>query len=170
MLSASSAGLLPISVSVLSPKAQDYYARVKKFIKDHVMPLEQELIQHQDTPEKWSVHPKIEELKVGNRDFQHRQISRPYDISLSILRMTSSFCVVWAISDMAFGYGIYARIVFHAELYFMREAVRMIWGSNLCLSGDQWWCSAWSWVRIFVFLESMVVLQHTITKKQNLTF
>jgi hypothetical protein len=35
------------------------------------------------------------------------------------------------------------------ELYFMREAVHMILGSNPCLSGDQWWCSAWSWVRNF---------------------
>jgi predicted membrane protein len=39
--------------------------------------------------------------------------------------MTSSFCVVWAISDTEST----------QELYFMREAVRMIWGSNLCLVG-----------------------------------
>jgi hypothetical protein len=25
--------------------------------------------------------------------------------------------------------------------------------SNLCLFGGQWWCSAWSWVRIFNFLD-----------------
>jgi hypothetical protein len=27
----------------------------------------------------------------------------------------------------------------------------MVLGSNLCLFRGQWWCSAWSWVRIFVF-------------------
>jgi hypothetical protein len=48
----------------------------------------------------------------------------------------------------------------------MREAVRMIMGSNLCILGinggavhdlgfeslsfwGQWWCSTWPWVRIF---------------------
>jgi hypothetical protein len=28
----------------------------------------------------------------------------------------------------------------------------MVVGSNLCLFRGPWWCSAWSWVRIFVFL------------------
>jgi hypothetical protein len=29
----------------------------------------------------------------------------------------------------------------------------MVVCSNLCLLGDQCWCSAWSWVRIFYFLD-----------------
>jgi hypothetical protein len=56
------------------------------------------------------------------------------------------FCVVWAIRTR------HEDAEYTQELYFMWEAVRMILGSNLCLSGDLWWCSTWSWVRIFVFL------------------
>jgi hypothetical protein len=33
----------------------------------------------------------------------------------------------------------------------------MVLGSNLWLFGCQWWCSAWSWVRIFNFWGSVVV-------------
>jgi hypothetical protein len=29
----------------------------------------------------------------------------------------------------------------------------MVVCSNVCLFGSQWWCSAWSWVRIFDFLD-----------------
>ncbi|XP_064619377.1 acyl-CoA dehydrogenase family member 10-like isoform X2 [Lineus longissimus] len=57
-------GLLPVSVTALSPKAQDYHARVRKFIKDHVLPLEQEFIDHQDGEDRWSVPAKMEELKA----------------------------------------------------------------------------------------------------------
>jgi hypothetical protein len=80
-------------------------------------------------------------------------------ISLSILRMTSSFCVVWAISDTA--YWIYARIVFHwcgkqCVLFGVRIFVLVgINGGVVHGLGfesfsfwGQWWCSAWSWVRI----------------------
>jgi hypothetical protein len=40
-------------------------------------------------------------IDIDIRDIQHCPISHPYDVSLSILRVTYSFCVVWTISDTA---------------------------------------------------------------------
>ena len=55
-----------MSVSALSPRVQDLHKRVRNFINTHCLPLEQELFAyHQEPDTKWTIHPKVEELKVG---------------------------------------------------------------------------------------------------------
>ena len=61
-----SAGALPMSASALSPRAYELYQRVKKFIDEKVVPHEQEIHALALDPKlKWTIHPKLEELKVS---------------------------------------------------------------------------------------------------------
>ena len=63
----SNAGSMPLSVSALSPKAQDIFKRLKTFIKEYILPLEPEFYEyHTDPATKWKIHPKLEALKVLN--------------------------------------------------------------------------------------------------------
>jgi len=58
-------GSLPLSVSALSPRAQDYHARVKNFIQTKIIPLEKEFFNYHTNPTtKWTIFPKMEELKA----------------------------------------------------------------------------------------------------------
>ena len=70
--------MLPVSVSQLRPIAQDYHKRVKKFIDEHIIPLEHEIALHGQGENKWTVPPVIEELKV-------RQLPRYTHLYLSSL-------------------------------------------------------------------------------------
>jgi hypothetical protein len=38
----------------------------------------------------------------------------------------------------------------------------MVLGSNFCLLGGQWWCSALSWVRIFDLVGVNVCVEHVV--------
>ncbi|XP_013416643.1 acyl-CoA dehydrogenase family member 10 isoform X1 [Lingula anatina] len=55
---------MPVTVSALSFKAQNYHQRVKQFIKEHILPLEGEFTQHSFADNRWTIHPKTEELKA----------------------------------------------------------------------------------------------------------
>ena len=60
------AGSLPVTVSALSPRVQDLHKRVKQFIKDQVVPLEEDLKEFYKVPENtWKISPRLEEVKVG---------------------------------------------------------------------------------------------------------
>jgi acyl-CoA dehydrogenase family protein 10 len=61
-------GALPMSPSALSPRAYDLYQRVRKFIEDKVVPAEEEIHKLGLDPKlKWTIHPKLEELKKEAR-------------------------------------------------------------------------------------------------------
>ena len=48
-----------------SPRAQDYYKRVKTFLEEHVGPFEDELKEYYKDPKlQWTIHPKLETLKA----------------------------------------------------------------------------------------------------------
>ena len=54
-----------MSVAALPPRVQKLHARVRSIIDEHVIPLEAELYEHHTNPDvKWTIHPKVEELKV----------------------------------------------------------------------------------------------------------
>ncbi|XP_067946523.1 acyl-CoA dehydrogenase family member 10-like isoform X2 [Watersipora subatra] len=55
---------LPVDVSQLRPIAQDYHRRVKKFIEEHILPIEQDIVARQDTDLKWTIPQVIEDLKA----------------------------------------------------------------------------------------------------------
>ena len=56
---------LPVSVSGLSGRAQDFHRRVKRFIREHILPVEQDVLNWHSNPQtKWSTHPRVEQLKV----------------------------------------------------------------------------------------------------------
>lgn len=56
---------LPLNVSALSARAQDLHHRVKKFIEQHVLPVEQDVMSWHSNPQtKWITHPRIQQLKV----------------------------------------------------------------------------------------------------------
>jgi len=58
-------GSLPLSVSVLSPRAQDFHKKVKTFVTEDVIPLEKEFYKWSTDPKtKWTINPKLEALKV----------------------------------------------------------------------------------------------------------
>ena len=55
----------PLSVTGLSARAQDFHRRVKNFIEERVLPVEQDVLNwHSDPQTKWIIHPRIEQLKV----------------------------------------------------------------------------------------------------------
>ncbi len=61
------AGSLPLSVNSLSPRVQEIYRKVVKFIEEHVRPFELEVLEWQRTltgKDRWTIHPKLDELKV----------------------------------------------------------------------------------------------------------
>lgn len=55
---------LPVEVSQLRPIAQEYHAKVKQFIQDHILPVERQIAEHGASENKWEIPPIIEELKV----------------------------------------------------------------------------------------------------------
>jgi len=56
---------LPLSVSALSARAQDLHHRVKKFMEQHVLPVEQDVLSWHTNPQtKWITHPRMQQLKV----------------------------------------------------------------------------------------------------------
>jgi acyl-CoA dehydrogenase family protein 10 len=61
-------GLLPLSVSALSPKAQKYYKKVKDFIQKEITPREKELFDFaMEHNNKWKINPLVEQLKVDKQ-------------------------------------------------------------------------------------------------------
>jgi len=61
-----SAASLAVSVCALSACAQDYHRRVRSFIEEHILPVEQDVLNWQSEPQtKWTTHPRIEQLKVA---------------------------------------------------------------------------------------------------------
>lgn len=57
-------GYLATSVSDLSPRVQAFHKQVRDFIRENIAPIEKELDKHYMSNERWTPHPKIEELKV----------------------------------------------------------------------------------------------------------
>jgi len=58
-------GRLPLNVGGLSARAQDLHRRVKSFIEEHVLPVEQDVLNWHCHPQtKWTTHPTIQQLKV----------------------------------------------------------------------------------------------------------
>ena len=55
---------MPVEVSQLRPVAQEYHAKVKKFIEEHILPIEREIAEHGASDKKWEIPPVIEQLKV----------------------------------------------------------------------------------------------------------
>lgn len=55
---------LPVEVSQLRPIAQEYHAKVKQFIQDHILPVERQIAEHGASENKWEIPPIIEELKA----------------------------------------------------------------------------------------------------------
>ena len=59
----SSAGLSSPASPFCSSKAAALRARVEAFMAAHIMPAEPELDSHASSPERWTVHPLVEQLK-----------------------------------------------------------------------------------------------------------
>ena len=62
---------MPVEVSQLRPVAQEYHAKVKKFIEEHILPIEREIAEHGASDKKWEIPPVIEQLKV--RSFSRQE-------------------------------------------------------------------------------------------------
>lgn len=73
-------GSLPLSVSALDPRARDIYYRVRDFIRGEILPVEADFAEYVSDPSKrWTVNPKMEELKVGFCDFRVKTVMAHYD-------------------------------------------------------------------------------------------
>ena len=58
-------GLLTGDIGDFPPRLQELHSKVKDFVYTKVIPLEREVMEYHDDPDtKWTVCPKIEELKV----------------------------------------------------------------------------------------------------------
>ena len=58
-------GLLTGDTVEFSPRLQELHSKIREFIHTKVIPLEQQATEYHDSPDtKWTVYPKIEELKV----------------------------------------------------------------------------------------------------------
>ncbi|XP_046579018.1 LOW QUALITY PROTEIN: acyl-CoA dehydrogenase family member 10-like [Haliotis rubra] len=55
-------GQMPVSVDALSPRVQDLYNRMKRFLADHVAPIEKEVFDYLHGPNRWTVHPKLTQI------------------------------------------------------------------------------------------------------------
>ncbi|KAL8615272.1 hypothetical protein ACOMHN_051764 [Nucella lapillus] len=63
------AGQMAVSVEGLSPRVQDIHRRVKQMVTQHVIPLEAQVFQESSHREnRWTVHPRMEELKAMARE------------------------------------------------------------------------------------------------------
>ncbi len=51
-------------VSNFPPRLQQLYREVREFVSEEVLPIERELLEHQSSTERWTPHPKMEQLKV----------------------------------------------------------------------------------------------------------
>ncbi|XP_071945026.1 acyl-CoA dehydrogenase family member 10-like [Antedon mediterranea] len=59
----SNPGILPVSIDGLPKNVQNLHKKVKEFIDLNILPIEQELIAHQMSDQRWTPHPLIEQLK-----------------------------------------------------------------------------------------------------------
>ena len=57
-------GLLAVNPESLSPKAQKIHKEVKEFVREIILPIEQDLRNHTEA-EDWQPSPLMEELKVN---------------------------------------------------------------------------------------------------------
>ena len=59
---------MAVSVEGLSPRVQDLHRRVKKFIEEHVFPLEQIRTERLNQPgvNRWEVMPELEQAKASH--------------------------------------------------------------------------------------------------------
>lgn len=57
-------GLITSHVSSFPPHLRELREKLMAFMKEKVLPLEPILSTHQLSPDRWTPHPKIEELKV----------------------------------------------------------------------------------------------------------
>ncbi|XP_072565245.1 acyl-CoA dehydrogenase family member 10 [Paramormyrops kingsleyae] len=57
------AGLLVVSPEGLPPRVQELHRHLWQFVNERILPMEQHLRDHQLSPDGWSPHPLIEELK-----------------------------------------------------------------------------------------------------------
>jgi len=62
-LKAPSIGPIAVNVDSLSPQAQKIHAEVSEFVREIILPVEQELRDHTES-EDWKISPKLEEMKV----------------------------------------------------------------------------------------------------------
>ena len=56
--------MLPVSLTSLRPHVQKLHAKLVKFMEDHVYPMEPELRDYSSSDQRWTPHPRLEELKV----------------------------------------------------------------------------------------------------------
>ena len=57
---------MPITIAATSSRVQDLHGRVKKFVSEHIIPLESDFYRWStDSSTKWVIHPQMEHLKVG---------------------------------------------------------------------------------------------------------
>ena len=47
------------------PRLQQLYGEVGEFLTEEILPIEEELFEHQRSEERWTPHRKMEELKVS---------------------------------------------------------------------------------------------------------
>ncbi|KAG9333381.1 hypothetical protein JZ751_012741 [Albula glossodonta] len=62
------AGLLIASPEGLPPRVREMRLQLQSFLQEHILPAEQTLRDHQASPQRWSPHPLLEELKEKARD------------------------------------------------------------------------------------------------------
>ena len=62
--SAPSINLITGPPSTFPPRLQQLYREVREFIREEVLPIEEELFEHQQSTERWTPHSKMEALKV----------------------------------------------------------------------------------------------------------
>ncbi len=62
--SAPSIELITGPPSTFPPRLQQLYKEVREFIREEVLPIEEELFEHQQSTERWTPHSKMEALKV----------------------------------------------------------------------------------------------------------
>ena len=62
-LNVPSVGPIAVNVESLGPKAQKIHKEVSEFVREIILPIEQELRDHTES-EDWKPNSKIEELKV----------------------------------------------------------------------------------------------------------
>ncbi|XP_064209433.1 acyl-CoA dehydrogenase family member 10-like [Anguilla rostrata] len=61
-------GVLIVSPVGLPPHVQRLHLLLGRFLQEHILPVEQQLRDHQTSPQRWSPHPLMEELKAKAKE------------------------------------------------------------------------------------------------------
>ncbi|GFN95514.1 acyl-CoA dehydrogenase family member 10 [Plakobranchus ocellatus] len=140
--SSEQAGQMAVSLHGLSPRVQDLHSRVKKFIQEHVLPLEQVKVQRLSQPgvNRWQILPELEEAKARAKSEGLWNLFLPLESDPEAKYGAGLTNLEYAFLCEEMGKSIIASEVASSDATNIESSIRRE-GDHYIINGHKWWTS-----------------------------